>query len=250
MKRLDGKVAFVTGAAGLIGPHIVRRLAEDGATVVAADILVSDQLLQLVDEIRASGGQCAVQKMDITASDEISAAFASIEKQYGQIDILVNNAGKLRSGSGEPFQKTDEEFWKNVIEVNLVGTMLCTQKILPGMIERKQGKIINLASIAGVSGLPGWADYSAAKAGIILFSQTLAMEVGKYGITVNCVSPGMISRAPRSSSGTWLGRCGLGSEVANMIAFLASSEADFITGCNYLVDGGRVLGPKGSNWDL
>ena len=135
-----------------------------------------------------------------------------------------------------------------MVEVNLIGTMLCTYKVLPRMVERKSGKIINLASIAGVSGLPGWADYSAAKAGIIQFTQTVAMEVGKYGITVNCVSPGMIGGEVRENHGTWLGRSGTGADVAGVIVFLASKEADYITGSNYMVDGGRVLGPKNA-WE-
>ncbi len=252
MKKIEGKVAIVTGAGGLIGSHIVRRLAGDGAMVIATDIALFDTLLLLADEVVAAGGKCVAQKMDITSSREVAEVFAAVEQQYGSIDILVNNAAKLRSGSGEPFQDTREECWREIIEVNLVGTMLCCQKVIPGMIKRKSGKIINLSSIAGVSGLPGWSDYAASKAGVILFSQTLAMELGKHGITVNCVAPGMITRSKevKPSDGTWVGRCGTGTDIANMIAFLSSAEADFITGCNYLVDGGRVLGPKNASWDL
>ena len=252
MKNLSGKVAIVTGAAGLIGSHIVRRLADDGAIVVATDIVLSEELAKLADDVAVAGGKCSAKAMDITDSKMVAEVFEWTQKEYGAIDILVNNAGKLRSGSGEPFYKTGEEYWRGIIEVNLIGTMICCQKVLPGMIARKSGRIINLASIAGVSGLPGWSDYSASKAGVILFSQTLAMEVGKHNITVNCVSPGMISRSEtrKSSNGTWLGICGSGSDIAGMVAYLSGPEADFITGCNYLVDGGRVLGPKGSDWDL
>jgi len=130
------------------------------------------------------------------------------------------------------------------------GVVRCCRRVLGGMIARRYGKIINLGSIAGVSGLPGWADYAASKGGVIAFSKTIAMEAGAYGVTVNCVSPGMIrGEKPQENRGTWLGRSGTGEDVAGVIAFLASPEADYITGCNYMVDGGRVVGPKNASWN-
>ncbi len=245
-KRLAGKVALVTGAGGLIGPVVVRRLAEEGAAVAVTD-LVPDTAESLAADINNAGGRAWAAGLDVTSEEEVGAVFAAAEQQLGPIDILVNNAGLLRQRS-EPFQLTEDSVWKRILEVNLGGVMICCSRILSGMITRKRGKIINLASIAGVSGLPGWADYAAAKAGVIGFSRTLAMETGRYGITVNCVSPGMIQKETSANSGTWLGRSGVPADVAALIAFLASPEADYITGGNYMVDGGRTIGPHGATW--
>ncbi len=247
-KKLHGKVALVTGAGGLIGRDTVRRLAEAGAGVAAADIVISDELNGLVREIAAGGGKAVVEKLDITDSREAASVFQDVERRLGPVDILVNNAGVVR-GKSEAFHRTAEEYWKRLIEVNLFGTMICTRQALGGMIARRYGRIINIASIAGVSGLPGWADYAASKGGVIMFSETVAMEVGKYGITVNCISPGMIGKEAKPSEGTWLGRTGTAADISNMVVYLASPEADFITGSNYMVDGGRVVGPKNAGWN-
>ena len=246
-KRLEGKVAFVTGSGGLIGPAIVRRLAGEGAAVAVSD-LSFETAEQLAGEVIASGGKACAVKLDVTDGAQVTAAFAEAEKKLGPIDILVNNAGFYRAPM-ESFYKTDENIWRKMIEVNLVALMDCCAKVLPGMVERKRGKIINLSSIAGVSGLPGWAGYAAAKGGVILFSQTLAMECGHHGITVNCVSPGMIAAEAVENPGTWLGRGGTPADIASMVAYLASPDGDFITGVNYLVDGGRVVGPKNASWN-
>ncbi len=244
-KRLNGKVVLVTGSGGLIGPCVVRRLAAEGAAVAVTD-LMPETAEKLAREITANGGKAWAGKLDVTNSAEVAAVFSEAEKVLGPIDILVNNAGLLRTKS-EPFQQVEEELWKRILEVNLGGTISCCHQVLGGMIARKRGKIINLASIAGVSGLPGWADYAAAKGGVIAFSKTLAMEAGQYGVTVNCVSPGMIGKESTENHGTWLERSGTPDDIAAMIAFLASPEADYITGCNYMVDGGRTVGPKGAS---
>ncbi len=246
-QKLNGTVALVTGAAGLLGRGIVRRLADAGAAVVATDLSL-EKLAPLLSEIAQSGGTVSAEKLDITDSAEVASVFKRVEQRMGRIDLLVNNAGIVR-GKSEAFQQTDESYWKKLIEVNLFGTMICTHQVLPGMIARKRGKIINIASIAGVSGLPGWADYAASKGGVILFSQTLAMELGQYGITVNCISPGMIGAESGANPGTWLGRSGTPDDIAGTIVFLASADGDYITGTNCLVDGGRVLGPKNSSWN-
>lgn len=167
--------------------------------------------------------------------------------RFGKIDILVNNAGGSAAllGKTSAFRDMPEEVWKWVVDLNLHGTMICTQSVLNHMIERKYGRIINFGSIAGVCGLPNWAAYSAAKGAIIALTKTLAMEVGEYGINVNCISPGAILSRPGGdwSRGTWLRRGGEPAEVAALAAFLASDEAGYITGVNYLIDGGRTLGP-------
>lgn len=246
-KRLEGKVALVTGSGGLIGPAIVRRLAAEGAKVAVTDFSL-ETAEAIAGEIIASGGTACAIALDVVNTAQIAAAVAEAVKKLGPIDILVNNAGFYRAPM-ESFYKTGEEIWRKMIEVNLCGTMSCCAAVLPGMVERKRGKIINLSSIAGVSGLPGWAGYAAAKGGVILFSQTLAMECGHHGITVNCVSPGMIASEPVKNSGTWLGRSGTPPDIASMIAYLASPDGDFITGANYMVDGGRVVGPKNASWN-
>ena len=247
-KSLKGKVAVITGAGGLIGKEIVRRFAAEGALVAAVDLAVSDPLEALVRELNAAGARVIAEALDITKSAEAEAVFQDVEKRLGAVSILVNNAGIVRNQS-RAFHEEKEEYWRRLIEVNLFGSMICTKCVLGGMIRRRYGKIINIASIAGVSGLPGWADYAASKGGLILFSQTLAMETGRHGVTVNCISPGMIGAEEKPSEGTWLGRTGTPADIANMTAFLASEEADYITGCNYLVDGGRVVGPKNAVWN-
>ena len=253
---LEGSVALVTGAAGHLGTEMVRQLAAAGARVAAADLTVNEHLTGLVADVTAQGGAAIALRIDITDTDSVTAALQQIGQQLGPLDILVNNAGVIKTNNPAlpavgSFYELDEALWKPLIDVNLCGTMRCTQLALRGMVERRRGRIINLASIAGVSGLPGWADYAASKGGIILFSQTLAMEVGKYGITVNCISPGMIAKDNTShpNEGTWLGRSGTAEDIANMVVYLASPAGAYMTGTNILVDGGRVLGPKNARWD-
>lgn len=244
--RLQDKVAVVTGAARGIGRAIALRYAADGAAAAVDDIDM-DGAQKVAAEIEASGGRAAAFGADVTNSTEVRAMIDAVLGRFGKVDILVNNAGGSAAllGRADPFRDTPEEDWKRVIDLNLHGTMICTQAVLDHMIERRYGKIINFGSIAGVCGLPDWAAYSAAKGGIIALTMTLAMEVGEYGINVNCISPGLIlSEAGRSrTNGTWLRRAGEPEEVAALAAFLASDEAGYITGVNYLIDGGRTLGP-------
>lgn len=131
-----------------------------------------------------------------------------------------------------------------MIDLNLNGTFRVTRAFLPAMLREGYGRIINLGSIAGEVGLPRYCGYSVSKAGVIMMTKVLAMELAKKNITVNCVSPGMISEASRPTNGTWIGRCGDGEEVARLLLFLASDDAGFITGVDYTVDGGRILGPR------
>lgn len=243
---LTGKVAIVTGAGQGIGQAIARRFAADGAAVVVDDIKLDDAQ-QVVDGITAAGGQARAIVADVTKSDQVRAMVAAVLEEFGQIDILVNNAGGGAAllGKNTAFKDAEEETWKWVLDLNLHGTMICTQAVLNHMVERRYGKIINFGSIAGVGGLLNWTDYAAAKGAIIAFTKSLAMEVGEYGINVNCLSPGAIMcYGPRDwSHGTWLRRGGEPEEVAALAAFLASDEAGYITGANYLIDGGRTLGP-------
>ena len=246
-RRLKGQTALVTGSGGLIGPAVIRRLAAEGAAVAVTD-LSRETAESLAGEIIAGGGRAWAAQLDVADDARVASVFSQAEAALGPLDILVNNAGLKRERS-EGFHLAEETLWRPIIEVNLAGVMRCCRAALGGMIARRRGAIINLASIAGVSGLPGWADYAAAKGGVIAFSKTLAMEAGGCGVTVNCVSPGMIAKESMPDEGTWLGRSGTPEEVAALIAFLASPEARYLTGGNYMADGGRVVGPKNASWN-
>lgn len=251
MKRLDGRVAIVTGGGGAIGGAICLRLAEEGAFVAVTDRTL-EQAEQIVAKVIVRGGRAAAFVADVLDSASVNTMVAGVLETFGRIDILVNNAGgsaALRNALTE-FKDSDEAIWQWVLDLNLGGTMRCTRAVLPEMVRRRCGKIVNISSIAAEVGIEQRADYSAAKAGVIGFTKALAIEVGPCDINVNCVSPGLISRCPageeepvEESDGTFVGRRGKPSELASMVAFLASDEASFITGSNYTVDGGRVLGP-------
>jgi NAD(P)-dependent dehydrogenase (short-subunit alcohol dehydrogenase family) len=225
---LQNKVAVVTGAARGIGRAIALRYAADGA-VVAVDDINGDGAEQVAAEIASAGGEAVAFAANVTKSAEVRAMVDDVLSRFGQVDIVVNNAGGSAAllGKISAFRDEPEDIWKWVIDLNLYG------------------KIINFGSIAGVCGLPNWAAYSAAKGAIISLTKTLAMEVGEYGINVNCISPGAIPASPDAdwTRGTWLRRGGTPAEVAALASFLASDEAGYITGANYLIDGGRTLGP-------
>ena len=245
--RLKDKIALVTGAGGGIGRAICMRLAAEGACVAVTDLRL-ENAEKVAAEIRTAGGRAIGLKADVTRSVEVRDAVQKAVHGFGRIDILVNNAGGSAAliGKLSKFKDTTEDVWSWVIDLNLHGTLRFIHAVLKDMVERKSGKIINIASIAGEVGIVDRVDYSAAKGGVISMTKALAMEIGAYGVTVNCVSPGLISRTTETapSDGTYVGRNGDQKEVAALVAFLASPEADFITGVNYTIDGGRTLGPR------
>ncbi len=247
LMRIEGKVVLVTGAGGGIGRAICLRLSAEGARVAVTDLSLKNAK-KVAEEICAAGGRAVGYKADVTSSTQVQNTVQKVLADFGQIDILVNNAGGSAGllGKLSAFKDTTEAIWSWVIDLNLHGTMRFVHAVLNGMVERKSGKIINIASIAGEVGIINRVDYSAAKGGVISMTKALAMEVGAYGITVNCVSPGLISRSEGTapSDGTFVGRNGDQNEVAALVAFLASPQADFITGVNYTIDGGRILGPR------
>ena len=245
--RLKDKIALVTGAGGGIGRAICMRLASEGACVAVTDLRL-ENAEKVAAEIRTAGGRAIGLKADVTRSVEVLDAVQKALHDFGRIDILVNNAGGSAAliGKLSKFKDTTEDVWSWVIDLNLHGTLRFIHAVLKDMVERKSGKIINIASIAGEVGIVDRVDYSAAKGGVISMTKALAMEIGAQGVTVNCVSPGLISRSTETapSDGTYVGRNGDQKEVAALVAFLASPEADFITGVNYTIDGGRTLGPR------
>jgi len=238
--KFEHRVAVVTGGAGRIGRALAEGFCEQGVAVALADL--SPEKAELVAEsLREKGGTCRAYEMDVTKTESVRTAAERILSDFGRLDILVNNAG---SWIPTLFSELTEEQWNRMIDLNLNGTFRVTRAFLPAMLREGYGRIINLGSIAGEVGLPRFCGYSVSKAGVIMMTRVLAMELAKKNITVNCVSPGMISEASRPTNGTWIGRCGDGEEVARLLLFLASDDAGFITGVDYTVDGGRILGPR------
>jgi 2-hydroxycyclohexanecarboxyl-CoA dehydrogenase len=247
--RLEGATALVTGGASGIGAATVRRLAAEGARVVAADI-DGDGAHAVAGEVDGFG-----VAMDVADVPSVRAAVQQVTDEAGPIDVLVNNAGTDRFAF---FTHTDEELWDLVLGVNLRGVLAVTHAVLPGMHERGRGSIVNVASEAGRVGSQGSVTYSAAKAGVIGFTKAIARESARFGIRCNAVAPGpietpLLNAAPvqlgelgvRLKQGminaTALGRSGEPEEVAAVIAFLASDDAGYVTGQTVGVSGGLSM---------
>ncbi len=244
--RLEGRTALVTGGASGIGAATCRRLGAEGARVAVTDVNI-DGAHEVADDI--SGGAF---ELDVRSEDSIHRAVEAAERDLGPIDALVNNAGYDEWGW---FTDTDSALWDRVLAVNLRGVIAVTHAVLPGMQQRRRGRIVNTASEAGRVGSSGSAIYSAAKAGVIGFTKALAIENGRYGITANAVAPGpietpLLMAAPEELGdmgkrivdtmvgATNLRRLGQPDEVAAAIAFLASDDASYITGQVLGVSGG------------
>ncbi len=246
--RFENRVAIVTGAGIGIGKHCALRLASEGAKIMLCDI-AEDKVKETASEIRNMGRECEISVFDLLDYEKLVEAVENTKKAFGRIDILVCAAGGSAGLINKltDFKDSEKKIRDWVIDLNLTSTMDLCHAVSKYMIEQKYGKIINITSIAASCGIKQRADYSAAKAGIIAMSKVLAMELGEYNISVNCVSPGAIKRGGDTRGMTFYGeggRMGGPEEIANLVAFLASEEADFITGQDYIMDGGRVLGPK------
>ena len=252
--RLKEKVAIVTGAASGIGYMTAQTMAREGAALALID--VSDEINKVAEDITNAGYKATAVKADISKESEIRKAVEETLHEFGHIDILVNNATcPIRATAGRKlFHETNREDWEVEIDITLIGTLICCQAVIPHMINNSWGRIINIASVSGKTGQPTVSIYCAAKAGIAGASRAIARELARYNITVNCISPGAI-RTPRTAniitnnpemekmwaSGIPLGRIGEPEDVANMIVFLASDEAKYITGQDYNVDGGHLM---------
>jgi 3-oxoacyl-[acyl-carrier protein] reductase len=247
---LSGKVAIVTGSARGIGRAIALKLAEAGADIVVNDIAAaSDSLESVANEIRALNRQALAVTADVSSKDDVNRMVDAAANTFGHIDIMVNNAGVTRDQL--IMRMTDEE-WDTVLNIDLKSAFLCTRAVLRHMLRQRSGRIVSIASIVGITGNAGQANYAAAKAGIIAFTRSLAKEAGSRGITANAVAPGFIETKMTEKLGdkqrqTFLERVPLGvsgtpRDVAEAVAFLASEEAKYITGQVLCVDGGLALG--------
>ncbi len=243
MFRLDDQVAIITGAAKGIGAGITKIFAKAGAQVVIWDIL--DEGQELANNLTSAGFKTMFQKVDVTSTEQINQAVDTIMETLGRIDILINNAGIIRDRS---FLKMSEEEWGTVIEVNLNSLYKVTKAVIPHMKAFNYGRIISASSVNGSSGAFGQTNYSATKAAVQGFTRSLCKEVGKYGITVNCVAPGFIESDMTASmpqevidkgiSMIPVGRIGTPEDMAYAYLFLASKEAAFISGITLHANGG------------
>lgn len=239
------KVAFVTGGAKGIGSAIVKRLITDGYRVAFTYNNSEEKARALCEKF---GADCKAYQLDITDSNAVKNVIDDIEKSFGEIEVLVNNAGIAEQAL---FTDITDEMWHKMIETNLSGAFYCSRAVLPYMINRKSGKIINISSIWGETGGSCEVHYSASKSGLIGMTKALAKEVGLSGITVNSVSPGVILTDMTShfdeetttalKEETPLNRIGTPEDVAGAVSFLASKNADFITGQNISVNGGMNI---------
>jgi 2-hydroxycyclohexanecarboxyl-CoA dehydrogenase len=250
MERFKDKVAIITGGAQGIGEAIARKLAAEGATVAILDIQ-HDRARTVADNLNSEGGKAIAVSMDITDSPDVRNAVKEVEKRFGKVDILVNNAGWDKAA---PFIELAEELWDKIIAINLRGPITVTRAVLDGMISRNYGKIVSIASDAGRVGSSGESVYSACKGGIIAFTKTLARELVRYNILVNCVCPGptetpliggMREESPKLVEALQravpMRRLGNPEEIAAAVAFLASDEASYITGQTLSVSGGLTM---------
>ncbi|MFQ5995343.1 MAG: beta-ketoacyl-ACP reductase [Acidiferrobacterales bacterium] len=246
-KRLEGKVALVTGGTGGIGTAICKRLADAGCRVVT-NYRNEEKTLKWRQSLGAQGYEVATFKGDVSDYEQCEAVIAQTEKEVGPIDILVNNAGITRDAT---FRKMTHDQWDAVISSNLDSVFNVTRPVIQGMMDRGFGRVVNISSINGQKGQFGQANYSAAKAGMHGFSMALAQEVARKGITVNTVSPGyiateMVMAVPEEVrakiiAGIPAGRLGEPEEVAYVVEFLASDEAGFITGADISINGGQYM---------
>jgi 2-hydroxycyclohexanecarboxyl-CoA dehydrogenase len=244
--RLDGKTVVVTGAASGIGAATAEAMAEAGGDIVLAD-LSAEKGEQHVAALRERGLKASFLPIDV-ASDESIAEFRKAVLARGPVHVLVNGAG---FGRGQAFVDNDQEFWRRVVDINLLGPVKLTRALLDPMIERGSGKIVNVASDAGRVGSAGETVYSGAKGGLISFSKGLAREMARYSINVNCVCPGptetpMLMALPEKHLEAFkraipMRRFGQPQDVANAILFFASDRSDYITGQTLSVSGGLTM---------
>lgn len=249
MEKLARKVAVITGGARGIGKQIALTFAGEGADIVIGDIIEMETVAQ---DIKSLGREVITIKTDVTSKEEVQNLIHTAVNNFNKVDILVNNAGITRRAS---FMELTEDDWNAVLDVNLKGAFLCSQAAAEHMIKRKYGKIINIASVAGLNAVYVSANYCVSKAGVIQLTKVCARELGSYGINVNAIAPGVVltdivyyqrtqAEVERyvADREKWaaLGRVGTVEDIANVALFLASDESSFMTGQVIAADGGRT----------
>jgi NAD(P)-dependent dehydrogenase (short-subunit alcohol dehydrogenase family) len=249
--RLKGKVAIVTGAGSGIGSALARRLAQDGASVVIADLEKFDTAAAQI--ARATGARTLGLQVDVSSEDDVARMAAETVKAFGRIDVLVNNAAVFSSLKLKPFEEIGVAEWRKVMDVNIMGVALCCRACVPHMRQGGYGRIINLASGAPLKGVPLFLHYISSKGAVIAMTRGLARELGKDGITVNSLAPGFtmsenvlakedhmksggVSRATRA-----IARDETPEDLVGAVSFLASADAAFVTGQTLVVDGGSAM---------
>jgi 3-oxoacyl-[acyl-carrier protein] reductase len=250
VRRLEGKVAIVTGGARGLGKHFCLALAEEKAKVAVADIL-EDEAESTAQEIQAKGGSSIARKVDVTSEQDTLRMAEETVRNFGKIDILINNAALIYGITRKPFTEIPIEEWDRLMTVNLKGPFLCSRAVFPQMKKQGKGKIISMSSETAFTGSRYFVHYVTSKGGIISFTRSLAAELGQYNICVNAVAPGFTeSEASRSVIDdiskydidlTPLKRLEQPHDLVGAVLFLASEESDFITGQTLVVDGGRYM---------
>ena len=244
---LSNKTAIVTGASQGIGETIAIEMAKSGATVFCL-ARNKEALDTTIKKITENGGKATAFSCDISNNDDFKSIILNILKEYGSIDILVNNAGITKDNL---LMRMSDDQWDDVLNINLKGSFTCIRSVIKHMMKKKFGRIINITSIVGITGNAGQANYAASKSGLIGLTKSIAKEVASRGITANCVAPGWIETSMTDQLSTEVknkflsqiptGKIGQSKDIANAVIFLASDEAEYITGQTITVDGGRII---------
>jgi NAD(P)-dependent dehydrogenase (short-subunit alcohol dehydrogenase family) len=244
MGLLDGRIALVTGGSRGLGRAIVKVLAREGARVAFNYAKSEAEAAALVEEVGAAGGEAMAYRVSVLDKPGLQAMVRDIEKKAGPVDILVNNAGVSQV---VPLALMEEEDWDRVMDTNVKGAFLVTQAVLRGMVKAQRGRILNIGSLAGVKMIPAPVHYCTAKAALKGFTESVAKEVSRYGITVNLLAPGVLDdgvsmNIPDNRLAEYLQHCALGrpgkvEEIAEVVAFLVSDRNSYMNGTTVVVDG-------------